>query len=158
MVGNWNRELESGTGIGNWDREVGSGTGIGQPASAGVTNLAEQTFDFTKYLRSFDVKDPNSSPIMDLHRCLRLLPPSPSRRLTRDKNNARSSSERASSFTSRLVDGAVVRPAFNRSNQNSFSRCCICAFRRARIEECIWLTRLSERSSVRPISFMVISS
>ena len=42
--------------------------------------------------------------------------------------------------------------------QNSRSRCCICALSRARIEECIWLTRLSDRSSVMPISFIVISS
>lgn len=40
----------------------------------------------------------------------------------------------------------------------SASRRASFAFRRARIELCIWLTRLSESASVTPISFMVISS
>jgi hypothetical protein len=52
---------------------------------------------------------------------------------------------------------ATRRPPFAPFH-TSFCRCCICALRRARIDECIWLTRDSERSSVRPISFMVISS
>lgn len=40
----------------------------------------------------------------------------------------------------------------------SLRRSAICAFNRARMLLCIWLTRLSERSSVAPISFIVISS
>ena len=56
------------------------------------------------------------------------------------------------------------RPAEGRARRgqstssNSRSRCCICALRRARMLLCIWLTRDSERSSVAPISFMVICS
>jgi len=41
-----------------------------------------------------------------------------------------------------------------KSSLRSFRFC----FRRARMAECIWLTRDSERSRVAPISFMVISS
>lgn len=44
------------------------------------------------------------------------------------------------------------------SSSSSFIRCCIWAFRRARMDECIWLTRDSERASVAPISFMVMAS
>ena len=44
------------------------------------------------------------------------------------------------------------------TGSSSFSRCCIWLLRRARMEECIWLTRDSERSSVAPISFMVMPS
>jgi len=41
---------------------------------------------------------------------------------------------------------------------NSFFRVCIWAFRRSMIDECICETRDSDRSSVAPISFIVISS
>ena len=40
----------------------------------------------------------------------------------------------------------------------SCRRSAIWARSRARIDECIWLTRLSDKSSVEPISFIVISS
>lgn len=42
--------------------------------------------------------------------------------------------------------------------RSSFRRCVSWALSRLRMDECIWLTRLSERSSVAPISFIVISS
>ncbi len=44
------------------------------------------------------------------------------------------------------------------SSSSSRILCCIWALSRARIDECIWLTRLSDRSSVAPISFIVIAS
>jgi len=41
---------------------------------------------------------------------------------------------------------------------NSGRLCASCAWRRATMLECIWLTRDSLRSSVAPISFIVMSS
>jgi hypothetical protein len=49
-------------------------------------------------------------------------------------------------------------PTHSSSVTNSLSLFAIWALSRMMIEECIWLTRDSERSSVAPISFMVISS
>ena len=46
----------------------------------------------------------------------------------------------------------------DRVMENSFLRVFIWAFRRAMIDECICETRDSDKSSVAPISFMVISS
>ena len=50
------------------------------------------------------------------------------------------------------------RVGWGYSTANSFLRVFIWALRRATMEECIWETRDSDRSSVAPISFIVISS
>lgn len=47
---------------------------------------------------------------------------------------------------------------YDRLTENSFFLVFIWALRRWMIDECIWETRDSDRSSVAPISFMVISS
>ena len=58
-----------------------------------------------------------------------------------------------------LVAGGTARRAGRGySMANSFLRVFIWALRRATMEECIWETRDSDRSSVAPISFIVISS
>ncbi len=62
----------------------------------------------------------------------------------------------ASAASVDVPSGCVVPD--QETGSSSFSRCCICAFRRARIELCICETRDSERSSVDPISFIVIPS
>ena len=54
--------------------------------------------------------------------------------------------------------GISDRNSYSPSVSNSLSLFAICAFSRMMIDECICDTRLSERSSVAPISFMVISS
>ncbi len=55
--------------------------------------------------------------------------------------------------------GEAGRSYIHSSSQtNSLSLLAIWALRRMMMLECIWETRDSERSSVAPISFMVISS
>ncbi len=103
----------------------------------------------------------------DLHRAVKVSEPGSS--TTEPKNRSEKSARKNRSHISAIGQNhfiskrtpASLRPTgsqVDRIGSSSRIRCCIWALSRARIDECICETRDSDRSSVVPISFIVIPS